>query len=116
MDLERTTFVKCEPRTSSDGKVTWTQSAQRYSSDNNGFGRSCMFNFTVTKPYFVQDGVSLSTTPADAGVISSFYGFTSPQAIISNIVRPTRYASTTNLVYLSNQFAQKYDRLATVNQ
>ena len=120
LGLTKTTFKTCNKVTTAVNNTstssTYVVSPTRYISVNKaGFGRECSFNFTVTKPYFVQQGQSLATRSVDEQTIKSFYGFTSNTAgqIIANITQFNNYNVSQNLDYLVWQFVNKYSQLAT---
>jgi uncharacterized repeat protein (TIGR01451 family) len=113
LSLDGSTFYVCEQVTKSDGSKEWKQSTQRYEAKNAGwYSNECSFNFTVTTPYFVQQGKSLGTVQISQWVLNNFFSFDTRGSIIDNILQISQYQRTNNLAYLGQQFADKYTRLA----
>jgi uncharacterized repeat protein (TIGR01451 family) len=113
LSLDRSTFYVCEQTTKADGSKEWKPSTQRYEAKNDGwYTTECSFNFTVTTPYFVQQGKSLGTVNISQNVLNNFFSFDTRWSLIDNIVQISNYQRTSNLSYLGKQFADKYTKLA----
>jgi uncharacterized repeat protein (TIGR01451 family) len=108
LSMDSSTFYVCEQV----GSV-WKQSTQRHEATNAAwYTPECSFNFTVTTPYFVQQGKSLGTVQISQWVLNNFFSFNTRGSIIDNIVQISNYQRTNNLAYLGQQFAEKYTKLA----
>jgi uncharacterized repeat protein (TIGR01451 family) len=113
LSLDSSTFYICEQITKTNGSKEWKQSTQRYQAKNDGwYVTECSFNFTVTTPYFVQQGKSLGTLDISQWIIDNFFSFDTKWSLIENIIQISNYQRTSNLTYLGQQFANKYTKLA----